>query len=33
MRNAMQEISGAIQRIDNPGMSLVGAFPVTAFFT
>src|SRR5260221_14412380 len=32
MRNAMQEIGGAVERVDNPGMGFVGAFAVAAFF-
>ena len=31
MRNAVQEVGGAVERIDDPGMGLVGAFALAAF--
>ena len=31
MRNAVQEIGGAVERIDDPGVALVGAFARAAF--
>src|SRR3977135_413878 len=31
LRNAVQKIGGAVERIDDPGMALVGAFAGTAF--
>ena len=31
LRNAVQEIGGAVERIDDPGMALVGAFAAAAF--
>ena len=30
-RNAVQEVRGAVERIDDPGVALVGAFARTAF--
>src|ERR1700675_1004956 len=32
MRDAVQEIGGAVERIDDPAMTLVGAGPGPAFF-
>ncbi len=32
MRNAVQEIGCAVERVDDPGVGLVGAFVAAAFF-
>src|ERR1035437_1496473 len=33
LRNAVQEIGGAVERIDDPAMRLVGALALASFFT
>jgi len=31
LRNAVQEVGGAVERIDDPGVRFVGAFAAAAF--
>ena len=31
LRNAVQEVGGAVERIDDPGVGLVGALAIAAF--